>query len=333
MKNILRITLLFLLPLFFACDDVSNTNGTNGSDNGVETPIDTTTANPNNYSDDGTKIKAQDLKDCPISGKAHDKNIFRMDDIAQMIVISADESTFDADLGDSHRILEVFNTADCSSLLKVTLPVNRSADFPYYLAPNSYEKSNKIVGIQGYTDLYYYDAENQKLSKSLEPGFLTEKEMVDAQSGMIRGLMVWGHYLLGHSIDNGPFAFDISDKSNPKVVLPVAEYKIPNTTEFRYLFVLDAGNGRFQAFIPVTDIDAGGNLFEVQNLFPQALKVETTVSKKARNNRYIVLQDFTDPNQEKRVAIDMYTQKNVPLPGDIATKKTSEILAWLKAQQ
>jgi hypothetical protein len=333
MKNITKISLLFLLTLFFACDDVSNTTGSNGSNNGMETPNDSTTANPNTYSDDGTKIDTPDLKDCPISGKAHDKNIFRMDDMKQMIAISADKSTYDADLGDSHRILEVFNTTDCSNLLKVTLPVNRSADFPYYLAPNCYEKSNKIVGIQGYTNLYYYDVENQRLSKPLEPSFLTEKEMVDAQSGMIRGLMVWGHYLLGHSIDNGPFAFDISDKANPKVALPIAEYLIPNTTEYRYLFVLDAGNGRFQAFIPVTDIDAGGNLFEVQNLFPQALKVETTVPKSARNNRYIVLKDFTDPSQEKRVAIDMYTQRNVPLPGDIATKKIAEILAWLKAQQ
>jgi hypothetical protein len=97
--------------------------------------------------------------------------------------------------------------------------------------------------------------------------------------------------------------------------------------------MLDGGNGRFQAFIPVTDIDAGGNLFELQKLFPQALKVQTTISKNARNNRYIILKDYTDPNQEKRVAIDMFAQKNIPLPDDTATKNVAEILIWLKAQQ
>jgi len=333
MKNILSITVFFLLSLFFACEDTSNSNGSSDANNNVAVPEDSTRQKPDDFNADGNKIKTSDLKDCPISGKAHDKNIFRMDDMAQMIAISADESTLDADLGDSHRVLEVFNTKDCSSILKITLPINRSADFPYYLAPNCYEKINKIVGIQGYTNFYYYDAESQKISKPFEPEYQTEKEMVDAQSGMIRGLMVWGHYLLGHAIDMGPFAFDISDKTKPRPVFPVAEYKIPNTTEFRYLFMLDAGNERFQAIIPVTDIDAGGNLFEAQKLFPQALKVETTVAKNVRNNRYIVLKDYTDPSQEKRVAIDMFNQRNVPLPGDIATKKTAEILTWIKSQQ
>ena len=333
MKTFMNFVLLLFLSFFFACEDVSNSNGNNDTDSNETTQEDTLAGNPDGYGDSGNKIEIQDLKDCEITGKALDKNIFRMDDVAQMIAISADESTHDADLGDSHRILEVFNTTDCSSLLKTTLPINRSADFPYYLASNCYEKNNQIVGIQGYLDFYFYDAENQKLSKSIEPEFQTEREMVDAQSGMVRGLTVWGHYILGQAIDMGQFAFDISDKSNPMPVFPVAEYKIPNTSEYRYLFILDAGNERSQAFIPVTDIDAGGNLFEVQKLFPQALKVETSVPKNVRNNRYIILKDFTDPNQEKRVAIDMFAQKNVVLPNDIATKKTTEILTWLKAQQ
>ncbi len=333
MKIILEIALLCLLSFFFACEDVSTPNGNDDSINATKAPTDTAIQNPEGYNDDGNQIKTQDLKDCPISGKAHDKNIFRMDGIAQMICISANESTHDADLGDSHRVLEVFNTSDCSVLLKQTLPVNRSADFPYYLATRCYDKNNKIVGIQGYTNFYYYDTDIQKISNPLEPEFLTEREMVDAQSGMIRGLMVWGHYILGHSIDNGPFAFDISDKANPKPILPIAEYNVKNTTEFRYLFMLDGGNDRFQAIIPSTDIDAGGNFFELQKLFLQALKVQTSLPKSARNNRFIVLKDYTDSNLEKKIAIDMFTQKNVLLPDDIATKKIAEILDWLKSQQ
>ncbi len=330
MKNTLKIALFISTILLFACDD---TTAPTGNDQSAETSHDTSTQRQPGITEEEGKIQKQDLKDCPVSGKAREINVFRMDDIAQMIAISADESTYDAALGDSDRILEVFNTTDCSSLLKTTLPINRSADFPYYLAPRCYESTNKIVGIQGFTNFYYYDAENQKLSKSLEPSYVTEREAVDAQSGMIKGLMVWEHYIMGQAVDFGPFAFDISDKANPKPVMAVAEFNIPNTEEFRYMFLLEAGNERYQAIYPVTDADAGGNMFEVQKLFPQPLKVETTVPKNARDNRYIILRDYSDPGKEKRVAIDMLKHINVPLPDDIASKKNAEILDWLKARQ
>ena len=60
------------------------TNGNNDSNNNTEVPTDTSTQNPEGYNDNGDQIKTQDLQDCPVSGKAYDKNIFRMDDIAQI---------------------------------------------------------------------------------------------------------------------------------------------------------------------------------------------------------------------------------------------------------
>ncbi len=329
MKLILKIAFLSLLLLFFTCDEVSTTNSSKGSS--TDSPTDTTAHNLEDYNEDGNKIESKDLKDCETSGKVLEKNTFRMDDIAQMICISADESTQDPELGQSHRVFEVFNTMDCSNLLKLTLPVNRSADFPYYLVSGCYEKINKIVGIQGYFNFYFYDAETQKLSKSLEPEFLTEREMVDAQSGKVDALAVWEKYILGYAIDAGAFSFDITDKTSPKHVLPIAEFNVPNSSTYHSLFMLGSENESFQAVIPKVDPDDGS--FKIQTLFPQALKVGTSISKSAQNNRYIVLKDLSDPSQEKRIAIDMLSQKNIPLPDDIAIQKTSEILGWLKSQQ
>lgn len=340
MKPIAFFVTLTIFLFFFSCGDPvpSSKNGNTPegtiTDSSLQT-VDSSQQGTDTYGQNGSSIKpepAEDLMDCEIKGKTYDKNILRLDDLAQMISIQADKSTYDKDLGESHRILEVLNTRDCSVLLKETLPVNRSADFPYYLTKDSYEPNNKIIAIQGFENFYFYDAENQKLSKPMTPEFMDEVEAADAQSGMIRGLTVWGHYLLGQAVDFGPFAFDIQNKAQPKPVLPVAKYNIRNTSEFRYLFLLDEGNNRSQAIIPSSDIDAGGTTFELQKLFSQALDVDKNIPKNVRNNRYIVLLDKTD-GQGKRIAIDMFTQRMVALPNDVAMKKTGEILEWLKNQE
>lgn len=269
---------------------------------------------------------------CVVKAKHYDKNVFWAQDMQRLIAIVADKSTFDADLGESHRILEIYNTADCSVIDRITLPVNRSPDFPYYLASNTYEANNKIIAIQGYNNPYFYDLESNKLSKALEPEFISETEAVDAQSGMIKGLTIWGHYLMGHSIDYGPFAIDIAKKTNPQPVKAAAKYPIPKTAEFRSLFLLEEANGRYNAILPITDIDAGGNLFELKRLLPQGINTDAKLPKNIRNNRYLILLDKTDPSQIKRVAIDMYRQTKINLPDDVARKKTSEVLTWIKQE-
>jgi len=342
MNILYRISFLLIIALMTACEEPTTTDKvTTPSPEDYKPNTETTTTNTETtgteagtaVTDNTTASNLPAQKDCEVSDVHYDKNVMVIKELAQQVCIVSNASTKDKDLGDSHRILKVVNTTDCSIMLEKTLPVNRSADFPYYLIPNTYESQNQILAIQGFSSTYYCDLKNQKLIGPVVPQFLQSREAVDAQSGMVKGLTIWGHYLLGRSVDFGNFAFDITDVNNPKPVLPVAEYKIPKTEEYNNLFILDAGNGRYHALIPTTDIDAGGNLFDLDKVFQQPLKVNTTVAKNVQNNRFIVLNDSTDPNQSKKVAIDMSSKKRVDLPASIANQKTGDILKWLSSNQ
>lgn len=335
----MRLTFRLLLPLLFlfsACDETSTpTNDedrlpiSNESSNNVDTSTNLNASDTLNSNTVLTDVPPA-THNCTITDKHLDKNIFWAQDQQLLFAIVANDETYDKDLGDSHRILEVYNTKNCERIFQQTLPVNRSPDFPYYLAPGTYESKNEIVAIQGFANPYFFDCGRKRLSQPLEPEYLSEREAVDAQSGMIKGLTVWGNYLLGHAVDFGPFAFDIRNTARPKPVPPVAEYPIPKTAEFRYLFLLEEANGRYQAILPVSDFDAGGSVFELQKLFPQAIKTDPKLPKNVRNNRYLVFRDQTDPTQEKRVVVDMFGQRYIPLPENIALQKTTDILEWLK---
>jgi len=341
MNILYRISFLLIIALMTACEEPTTTDKVTkpspedykpNTETSAETTTETT-ATGNAATDNTTTSNIPEQKDCEVTDVHYDKNVVLIKELAQQICIVSNASTKDKDLGDSHRILKVVNTVDCSTILEKTLPINRSADFPYYLIPDTYEAQNQILAIQGFSSTYYCDIKNQKLIGPIVPQFLQDREAVDAQSGMVKGLTVWGHYLLGRSVDFGNFAFDITDVNNPKPVLPVAEYKIPKTEEYNNLFLLDAGNGRYQALIPTTDIDAGGNLFDLDKMFLQPRKVNSTVAKNVRNNRFIILNDSTDPNQSKKVALDMFSKKRVDLPATIASQKTGEILQWLNSNQ
>ena len=73
-------------------------------------------------------------------------------------------------------------------------------------------------------------------------------------------------------------------------------------------------------------------MFALDKMFRQPLKINTTVAKNVRNNRYIIFNDNTDPAQEKKVVVDMFGKKQIPLPENMATKSTSEVLSWLRSQ-
>ncbi|MFT5763717.1 MAG: hypothetical protein ACI8X3_001143 [Saprospiraceae bacterium] len=338
-------SIIFLLALSFliSCEDPAVNNGSNTTspDTGITSPSSGNdrmgNTNTNGNSGDSAAVAGETIvamqKDCEITDTHFDKNVFVAKDVAQQMSIIATAATKDEDLGDSHRILRVVNTTDCSTILEKTLPINRSADFPYYLVPQTYESANQIVAIQGFSSTYYFDVKNKQLIGPVEPQFLTNKAAADAQSGMVKGLTIWGHYLLGRSVDYGNFAFDITDPSKPKPILPVAEYLIPKTEEYNNLFILDTGNGFSQAILPITDIDAGGNFFKLERMFPQPLKVNTTIAKNVQNNRFIIFNDSTDPGKQKKVVIDMFGKKRIDLPESMATKKTGEILEWLKNQK
>jgi hypothetical protein len=325
MNTCTKIFLLWTLTFVLACE--TNPTNSNSGNNVISTDTistDTVSDNEAANTDDQATLS---LQDCEITEKHYDNNIFLAPDEAQLISIVANESTIDPNLGDSHRILKVLDAKNCSTILEETLPINRSADFPYYLAPGTYNLDQQIIAIQGFSSFYYYDLKNQNLVGPIVPQFDDELEAVDAQSGMIKGLTIWGQYLLGHALDFGNFAYDISDAANPTPVLPSAKYLIPNTSEYKYLFLLETTDKNYQAIIPTHDLDAGGNTFDLFKLFKSPLPINPQVAPNVRDNRYIV---FTQNGITAKVVVDMFNKRQVPIPEDIAKQSTSTILEWLK---
>ncbi|NJL76105.1 MAG: hypothetical protein HC892_14860 [Saprospiraceae bacterium] len=87
-----------------------------------------------------------------------------------LIAITADSSTYDANLGESHRILTIYNTDNCTPTFSQVLPVDISADYPYYLMPLDTTKED-LIAIIGSSRFYVYDIINKRLSPALKPTF------------------------------------------------------------------------------------------------------------------------------------------------------------------
>lgn len=273
-----------------------------------------------------TPEPAPEPKVCEVQGKLLDGNKLILRDLQLMLCIVADSSTFDTDYGDSHRILEVYDTRDCKRIERKELPVNMSPDFPYYLAEITYNNSSRIAAIRGFTTIYLYDLENRRLLPAISPKYASERFGEDAQSGMIVHLELWEDYLVGYARDNGSFAFDLRDKQKPRAIMPYAEYKTGNE-EFNAMFLLESHLGGKQAIAPAFDADS--NKFAINPLLTQPQELVTETVRSAKNNRFIVIRKAAD---NKALAIDLQQCKPVDLPDEVAVKPVQEVLKWVKAQ-
>ncbi|HMQ84004.1 MAG TPA: hypothetical protein PKA00_13895 [Saprospiraceae bacterium] len=294
----------------------SDTSSQNNATNATQ---DSTTVEGNRASD----VPAQ--PDCQLTGSILEGNQYWDRDMERLLCIKADSSTLDPTLGESHRVLEVYDTRNCTLLDRQTLPVNVSPDFPYYLAEINYNKDSRLFALRGFGELYLYDLSAQKLSPALSPAYFSERYGADAQSGMIQRLEVWENYLVGYARDYGAFAFDLSDKTKVKAVLPFAEYN-PEEVRPHSLFLLSSDNDQMQAILPQYDSET--DQFSINPLFDTPMKINTNVAKSARNNRHLVLR--TEDAAKTPIAIDLEKHQQVALPADVAAKTTQEILQWMK---
>lgn len=268
---------------------------------------------------------------CKLVGSVLEGNLFWAANEGRLVVVSAEAETTDEALGESHRILSVYDN-NCKQVFREVLPVNLSADYPYYLSDITYNKVSKQVAIRGFDKFYVLDLGNLKLSQPLVPKFLNQRYLEDAQSGAIKRLEIWENYLLGFAASMGPFAFDLSDQGAPKAVLPLAEYTLVKGEQFNSLFLLkstDANNG-YQAFMP--DFDYDKEVLSLNVLFEKPLNFDPNINKSFRNNRFILLKELVGGTIAKPYAIDMKARALVDLPAEIAAKKDTEVLDWLKKQ-
>lgn len=263
--------------------------------------------------------------DCPISGEVLEGNQFWARQLQRLITISADSTTLDPELGPSHRILTVYNTETCDSIDRRVLPINRSADFPYFIADILYNNSSNLVGIRGFSELLIYDLEKGELREPFAPGFLRQRALTDAQSGMIQHLEVWENYLIGYAQDKGTFVFSLSEEGELSPVLPFAEYQAEDGV-YRSLFLLPSAEGQMQAMIPHYDFNEG--TFDLNLQFVQPTSLSTNVPESARNNRFLVLRAAND--NSTAYGFDLRDRERIELPAEVAGRNTQAILEWLR---
>ena len=319
----MRYFSFFLICVLFACSEpVSTGNSAEQTSTVASNKTDKEELRPKDADHISQTLKQQ--QKCKVVGEVLEDNELWLKDQGKLICIMADSSTYDANLGMSHRILEVFNTYTCDLELKLTLPVNISPDFPYFLADINYNNNSKIVAIKAAKTVYCFDLTTKKMLPLLTPTFKTKRAAADPSSGTIIRLELWEDFLVGYAQDKGTFVFNLNAEKNAKPVLPFAEFQL-GETNFNSLFLLPSENNKYQAILPGFDWEE--EVFSINPIFKVPLAIQTTVQKSALDNPYIVLRE---KENNKALLVDMREMKNKALPEALLDKSTKEILAWAK---
>ena len=309
------VFVIFLL-FFSACENAPSEESS--SNNETEAPTEDSTQ------DKVTLIEkfTPPLPDCQPEGSIIEGNRFWADEEKLLIVLKADPSTEDDRLGESHRILEVYDE-DCQLIQKEILPVNRSADFPYHIASITYNNSNQLLAIYGFDVIRFYDIKNRKLSPAIQASFPTGRYSVDAQSGMIEHLELWEQYLVGHARDQGGFVFDLTNSSAPEAVMPISEYEYEE--RFHSLFALKSDDGGQQLIMP--NYNKQRKVFEINAILDKPTLLSTNNIEK--NDRFLIVGTIDD---RLPIAIDLLNRSSVDLPEVIMEKTPQEMLKWMQSE-
>ncbi len=326
MDKLLKLFTLFLFSAFVACEtapssqnDPVTTNGDSTSQQGSNGQTTVPVAPP--------PVKPE----CEVAGSVLDENSFWAKTGNQIVVLVADKETEDPELGESHRVLEVYDK-NCQRIYRHILPINFSPDFPYYLSDITYNNVSQVIAIRGFDKVYIFNLVNKNLSEPLSPIFLNKRYEEDAQSGMIQRLEVWEDFLIGYATNKGTFVFDLENPMNAQPVMPTAEFEITKGIDYNSLFFLESGgkNNGFQALLPDFNMDTGE--FDVNPLFEKPLHIETNLNRNFRNNRFLVIKELLGGTENKPIGIDMRALKKYDIPSNIASKKDTEIIDWMKKQ-
>lgn len=315
MKFLVQVSFFLIVLSFVACRQNPSNEGSS-------------TDTPQEYSDTSGMSRAanvRDTHDCKIASEVLDGNLFWARDQEILVVITADSTTYSADLdAPGHRILEIYDAKSCNRVDRQVLPVDESPDFPYYISDITYNNVTHLVGIRGTTSIYLYDVANRKLLPKIVPQFAAKRPAIDAQSGMIQRLEVWENYLVGYAQDYGAFVYNLNNPQSPQAEMPFGEYKVQDG-EYGSLFLLPAAaGGEVQGIVPSYDRETGN--FQINPVFEQPRNIQTQVQKSARNNRYVVLRDAAN----NAYAVDLQAHERVELPANIASQPTQQVLDWVR---
>jgi len=270
------------------------------------------------------KSRSLRTPDCPLKGKVLSTNKIWLPEEQLVAYIAADSATYDKKYGESHRKVAIYDAPTCKIKSEWTLPVNRSPDFPYYLADISYNNKNHLVAIKGVNTIHCIDLQTNKLLPPVSPSYKTKRMAQDAQSGSILRLELREEYLIGYAQDMGSFVFKISKNKPLTPLLPYAEYQV-GETRFESLFLIPSTNNNVQAILPKYDWEK--EKFTINPVFPAPVLLQPNLLKRALNKQYLVLKTV---DAKGGIGIDLKSGNKVVLPDNLQHKSVQDIIAWME---
>ncbi len=324
MKLLLQLAVWLMLLILSSCGSGTSSAEENGSNEEVN--VDSAELRPGDYAERGITRYTTPQHGCNVPGKILSENQLWLEAKNTLFVIKADSSTYDEQLGDSHRILEIYNTENCKRIKREVLPINESPDFAYFLAKITYNNASQLVAIRGFNVIYVYDLAAQKMLPPIEPSYSSDRYAVDAQSGRLLRLELWENHILGYAQDFGAFVINLENKSKPKSTLPFAEWEDENGKPHA-LFLLASQEGGQQAMVPSYQVESA--TFSINPLFDEPQEINTENAAGIDGSRYVVFRGKGSPNAQG-IAIDLKSHKLVDLPQNIATGNNQTILDWLR---
>ncbi len=268
------------------------------------------------------KITTNFIK-CKTNNKTLPENILALPQLGVTAFVGANQSTLDKDLGDSHRVFEVKSAATCEVVFSQTLPINVSADFPYYLAKEACNEEQGWIGIRGFQTATVFEVPTKKLYSDLKPKFATNRPAADATSGMISNLFFDQNYLYGYAVDFGVFAFDMKKNGSPNI--SIAEY---GETQ---LFGFERGQNQVDLLIPIVTFDENGNLdLNMKNIFERPIRINPALKFKFNNGKFILFKEKGGGGPTNHLVVDMEKKERLQLPEEVAKSSIKEVIAYLR---
>ena len=290
-----------------------------------EPASDDNTEAPSQASEDSVDKSAMPeiISSCKPAAKVLDGNSLLVRERGLAVFIAADSSTYDSNLGDSHRLLITMDMVKCEEIDRQLLPMNISADFPYRLADISYHRLRKLIAIKGLKTVLCYDLMKKTILGPVYPQYKNEREYADAQTGNIQRLEIWEDYIMGYATDLGAFAFLMEDDNIIRPYLPVIEYSGDGLAEGA-LFLIPTTDDKVQAIIPGME-DQPPYGFSIETLFEQPIELKGTPQKIL--STYVILGKTSAGDQ---VLVDLKRKKRVDLPESLKRGTVEQIEKWIK---
>lgn len=290
------------------------------------------TISPNSFSDEQlvdtspplSKSRSLTAPKCPLQGKILSTNRISVSAEKAIVCIASDATTHNQAYGDSHRKVAIYDSHSCKPRFEWTLPINKSPDFPYYLADTCSFKQKNLVIIKGFNTVHCLDIQQQRLSKPVQPIYKSNRISQDAQSGMIIHVEAWNQYLVGYAQDMGTFVLAITDSSSLSPILPYAEYS-SSESSFSSVFLLPMEDNKTQVLLP--QYDWNKEQFSISPIYDKPVVLQKNQIKSSAKNRFLILKSSAP---DSVIGLDLITGKKKEVPKAVQPKNVKEIVAWLK---